>query len=125
MWPWVIRFETLGHCNLKEGANENTEKLMVENLQSHGYLLLHYGGDTTVVHSPTLEESRGLAEWADKHFTLECNRCQKMLKPSSSDFGDEAGAGYSQWWGGNYPDWYCKACFATLERDVIKNQRDQ
>ena len=104
IWPWVIRFETIGHADFKE--RNGVEELTVQDLQCHGYLLVEAYWDATLVYSPALRKCTRLARWADKHFTLRCFTCRSTLYPSETS-ADDVGKGYSQW---GPQGWYCSEC---------------
>ena len=103
IWPWVIRFETLGHADFKE--RNRMEESTVEDLQSHGYLLVDVYWDATLVYGRPL--CARLARWADKHFRLKCITCGSTFYPSSGTFAEDVGKGYSQW---GPQGWCCSEC---------------
>ena len=102
-WPWVIRFETLGHADFKE--RNRVEESTVQDLQSHGYLLVEVHWDATLVYGRPL--CARLARWADKHFRLKCITCGSTFYPSSGTFAEDVGKGYSQW---GPQGWCCSEC---------------
>ena len=110
MWPSVIRFESAGHS----GENEEST---VRDLQNHGYLLLDLYHDATLVYGIALQASIGLREWADKHFSLRCLACSKIIHPSSMTFADDVGIGYTQWGISqrrkNTFGWFCRDCWCS------------
>ena len=67
-WPNVVQFETMGHCDRREGddAELNTIKL----LEHHNYVLLYWTYYNTVLVRKLAWES--LTSWVD---TLQCEEC--------------------------------------------------
>ena len=70
-WPNVVQFETMGHCDRREGddAELNTIKL----LEHHNYVLLYWTYYNTVLVRKLAWES--LTSWVD---TLQCEECTKV-----------------------------------------------
>ena len=76
-WPSVIAFETLGHCDVKEGGD--AEKDIVFQLQRHGYLvLLHGWPNTYLLYRTALQKSSNLRNWANR---LRCDCCNGRTWP--------------------------------------------
>lgn len=66
-WPYVIQFETMGHCDRIEGANAEWDA--ITELQRSGYTLAAYSHyNSQLVHSEALKIPR-IDEWACK---LQC-----------------------------------------------------
>ena len=111
-WPRVIRFETRG---LADVENDRTEELMVQELQSWGYLLLAFDDDATLVDIDAMRSSNWVAWWADKHFTLKCCSCGAQLAPSQRNYDDEIGTSFTQWrrrqsCSNQSNSWCCRPC---------------
>ena len=107
-WPRVIRFETRGHGDVE---NDRTEELMVQELQSKGYLLLAFDGDATLVDSDAMRSSDWLAGWADDHFTLKCYSCGTQDAPSQRNDAEEIVKGFTQWRRQSIQKrWCCSLC---------------
>ena len=72
VWPDVIAFETLGHCDCKEGPN--TEALIVRDLEIHGYILFWNDyANKYMVKCKALEMRPSLQEWLG---TMVCTSCK-------------------------------------------------
>ena len=113
-WPWVIHFETCGHCDTKE--HDKVEEQTVMDLQKEGYLLVYAGRDSTLLHEPALRAERGLPLWADEHFTLRCDACGWLAWPSHPGFKEQAGTGFGHWQGSEQCSrrWRCNWCCKWL-----------
>ena len=109
-WPWVIHFETAGHCDIKELGE--VEEQTVKDLQEKGYLLVHAYRNSTLLHGPSLHAEHRLASWADWHFTLTCDSCGFWAQPSHRNFKEHVGTGFGQWQSSDRGPrrWYCKSC---------------
>ena len=40
--PWLVQFETMGHCDRAEGGETSVEWNVIWSLMEEGYLLVHY-----------------------------------------------------------------------------------
>ena len=113
-WPFVIRFETMGHADKRESVGH--EKGTVQWLRRDaGYILLEVGQDVTLVHGKSLSNSTHLQAWADKYFTLSCTNCGWMQRPSMPDFDKLSGLSCDTSDGFPYHSWkwYCQDCQRT------------
>ena len=105
-WPRVVCFETRGFANTP--AEPWTEQLTIHILQDHGYILVSTGGDSVLLHGPSMKRSDTFAEWADKYYVLSCYRCQWKSWPSSATFDEAVANGVRQWCGDR---WQCIWCW--------------
>ena len=120
-WPWVIHFETCGHCDTKE--HDKVEEQTVMDLQKEGYLLVYAGRDSTLLHEPALHAERGLPLWADEHFTLRCDACGWLAWPSHPGFKEQAGTGFGHWQGLEQCSrrWRCNLCCKWLPEPKFRD----
>ena len=104
-WPRVVLFETRGIADTT--ADQRVEERTVILLQEVGYVLVFVGGDSCLLHGPSMVRSIDFAVWADKYFRLSCDICSWSAWPSSRNFEIQTGKGFSQWtWG----KWSCTWC---------------
>ena len=72
-WPYVIQFETQGHCDKLEGTN--AEWGIIEELTGYGYILICYSHyNTYLALESQLLNNRYVKEWGGQ---LRCARCWK------------------------------------------------
>lgn len=72
-WPWLIQFETMGHCDHLDG--EGTEWAVIHELEMEGYTLVsqsHY--NSHLVRSEEIGHSRPLTRWVDSWRCTHCGR---------------------------------------------------
>ena len=81
-WPWIILFETRGYANTRQSPKQEEET--VRQLQLWGYDVVYSGGDTLLLHNPTISSECDFRLWADKTFTLACVRCNWKTWPSKN-----------------------------------------
>ena len=108
-WPWVIRFETLGHNDAKE--ERRTEEWMLCELQAKGYLLLAVDLDATLINVEAMRSMQQLSKWADKYFAVSCFECGEVALPSQCDFTEK---NYMGRWQGHR--WWCSDCCESWRR---------
>ena len=70
-WPNVVQFETMGHCDRREG--DDAELRTIKLLEHHNYVLLYWTYYNTVLVRKLAWES--LTSWVD---TLQCEECTKV-----------------------------------------------
>ena len=71
--PWVIKFESMGHCDELEGSG--TEWAVICELQAHGYKLVHYSwNDSHLVLKTMLRARKELRNWVG---CWKCDRCKR------------------------------------------------
>ena len=76
-WPGMIRFETQGHCDTREGRG--TEWGIIRSLQKKGYLLVAYSKyDTYLVHRRRLGRDARLRRWILTWFCIHCGKHRKF-----------------------------------------------
>ena len=80
-WPWVIQFETMGHCDIAEGPG--TEWRIIRKLIHHQYVLVHFSWhDTHLVRRQHMRDRR-IHAWSH---TFVCDHCQRTgLFPYTTD----------------------------------------
>ena len=72
-WPYVIQFETMGHCDRIEGAN--AEWGVITELENSGYTLIaHSHYNSQLVRTDALKKIRRVRDWAS---TLQCWGCNE------------------------------------------------
>ena len=72
MWPYVIQFETMGHCDRREG--DNAEWNTIAELEYAGYILVaysHYNSQLVWFEALNIPHIR---KWVDQ---FECWGCNK------------------------------------------------
>ena len=90
-WPDLIQFETMGHCDKKEG--EGTERRLIETLEKEGYLLVNSGHHNShLVLRSALDTEQRLQDWVSAW------RCTSCWKPWCLPFTS------------NHEGCYCKPC---------------
>ena len=82
VWPHVIQFETMNHCDKVEGAG--TEMQIIRDLENHGYTTVHYScHNTHVVRDDILRMNGRARKWAS---SFRCSQCSgRQLFPYTSD----------------------------------------
>ena len=90
-WPDVVQFETMGHCDLREGTG--AEAQIVKQLEVSGYLLLYWSYHNTILIRrkalrPQFDKKRAqrLKRWIQ---TFRCKGCyqKKQTFPFTMDAG--------------------------------------
>ena len=70
-WPGLIQFETMGHCDEKEGRG--TEWSMIKALENEGYVLVNTSRHNShLVFGSALATEQRLKDWVS---TWKCTRC--------------------------------------------------
>jgi len=82
VWPHVIQFETMNHCDKVEGTG--TEWKITSDLESHGYTTVHYSHHNShVVRTDILHMEGRVQKWASG---FRCSLCSCSWKfPYTSD----------------------------------------
>ena len=95
-WPDLIQFETMGHCDKKEG--QGAERGVIEKLEKEGYMLVNSGHHNShLVLTSALETEKRLEDWVS---AWGCTWCKKpwCKKPWRLPFTS------------NYNGCFCSAC---------------
>ena len=110
-WPQVIQFETMGHCDEKEGSG--TEWNVIKALEAEGYTLVNLGhNNSNLVLSSALQTEARIQDWVAG---WTCDTCMRswQLPYSTNRKGrycrrcDQAeGSGSWQW---SRKSWSCEA----------------
>ena len=73
LWPRVIQFETMGHCDTKEGRG--TEWKTIYAMVEAQYMLITYGDHNTImVHRNAYQRHRRISTWVAR---IECSVCHQ------------------------------------------------
>ena len=76
-WPSVIQFETMGHCDKREGAG--AEWGVISYLQQVGYVVVAYSNyNTYLAHNMALVQIRAVQNWAGP---VTCKSCWDSTYP--------------------------------------------
>ena len=83
IWPDVIQFETMSHCDALEGVG--TEWGVIDMLMNCGYVLLHFSwSNSHLIRATALHTEERLRRWANDFV---CSACQSSgAFPYSSDY---------------------------------------
>ena len=74
LWPRVVQFETMGHCDVKEG--KGTEWKTIYDMIEAQYLLVTYGDHNTImVHRNAYQRHRRISTWVARIECSVCHRC--------------------------------------------------
>ena len=99
-WPDLIQFETMGHCDEKEGRG--TERRLIETLEKEGYKLVNSGDHNShLVLSSALDTEQRLQDWVGAW------RCTSCWKPWCLPFTS------------NHEGCYCQPC---LDRKMVQTR---
>jgi len=72
-WPWLIQFETMGHCDKLEG--QGTEWAIIGALEAEGYRLVNYSyHNTHLVLETALRSEPRLEAWVGSWKCRDCHR---------------------------------------------------
>ena len=73
-WPYVIQFETMGHCDVKDG--KDAEWNMTRALEDAQYMLVVHGDHNTImVHRKAFQRHRRIFSWVSRIQCAFCGRC--------------------------------------------------
>ena len=71
-WPWIIKFESMGHCDQLEGFG--AEWAVIRQLQAHGYKLVHYSWhDSHLILETMLRAKKKFRQWVR---CWKCDQCR-------------------------------------------------
>lgn len=70
VWPDILQFETMGHCDRLYG--DYSEDEMLRCLEDFGYIVVCRGNDTQLVRGSALDAKVRLQHWLDR---ICCKRC--------------------------------------------------
>lgn len=108
-WPDVVQFETMGHCDNREGTG--AEAAMVKQLKRCGYLLVYWSYYNTVLvrqkalRSQTNEKrTQQLRGWIR---TLRCKGCKRRGQHNGQQLPFTSAAGR----------FYCWPCYKAWKKD--------
>jgi len=104
-WPEVIQFESMGHCDKREGEGAETE--IISRLKRSGYELIYWTYHNTVLVRNSVASCQRIANWLR---TLVCRQCKQRGLEADLPFATPVHNNFI----------FCWDCYAKNKRSAWK-----